>query len=138
MTSFTGSIPDNPNVPASRVVVKARIPHCSKSGTTSFGTSSTLLTAIVDAKEKGATALEAFAFQYPEGESTYERFRVHRTVFPRDFLSDFGFTTLRSSGRVELARLELGGLQLVAEGKRERVLRVVKEALAPAPVPQRP
>jgi hypothetical protein len=99
---------------------------------------SLFLTAIGDAKDKGATALEAFAFQYPEGESTYERFRVHRTVFPRDFLSDFGFTTLRSSGRVELARLELGGLQLVAEGKRERVLRVVKEALAPAPVPQRP
>jgi hypothetical protein len=99
---------------------------------------SLFLTAIGDAKEKGASALEAFAFQYPEGESTYERFRVHRTVFPRDFLSDFGFTTVRSSGRVELARLELGGLQLVTEGKREKVLRVVKDALVPAPVPQRP
>lgn len=99
---------------------------------------SLFLTAIGDAKDKGASALEAFAFQYPEGESTYERFRVHRTVFPRDFLSDFGFTTVRSVGRVELARLELGGLEPVAEGTREKVLRVVKEALVPAPVPERP
>jgi hypothetical protein len=99
---------------------------------------SLFLTAIGDAKDKGAGALEAFAFRYPEGESTYERFRVHRTVFPRDFLSDFGFVTVRTVGRVELARLELGGLQPVAEPAHEKVLRVVKEALAPAPVPQRP
>jgi len=99
---------------------------------------SLFLTAIGDAKDKGAGALEAFAYQYPEGESTYERFRVHRTVFPRDFLSDFGFTTVRSVGRVELARLELGGLVTVGERAREKVLRVVKDALAPAPVPQRP
>ena len=40
----------------------------------------------------------------------YERFLVHRTVFPRDFLADFGFQPVRAQGRVELARLELGGL----------------------------
>jgi len=100
---------------------------------------SLFLTAIGDAKEKGAGALEAFSYRYPEGESAYERFRVHRTVFPHDFLADFGFRTLRFSGRVELARLELGGLQPVSEPARKKVLRVVKEALAPAPpVPQRP
>jgi hypothetical protein len=100
---------------------------------------SLFLTAIGDAKEKGAGALEAFSYRYSEGESAYERFRVHRTVFPHDFLADFGFRTLRVSGRVELARLELGGLQPVAEPTREKVLRVVKEALAPVPpVPQRP
>src|SRR4029077_9594116 len=60
MTSLTGSVPPRPNVPASRVVVKARIPHCSKSGTTSFGTSSTLLTAIVDAGDRGSQRVEAF------------------------------------------------------------------------------
>jgi hypothetical protein len=87
---------------------------------------------------QGAKALEAFAYRYPEGESTYERFLVHRTVFPRDFLADFGFRTVRAQGRVELARLELGGLVPVAEGRRAAVLRVVKEAFAPAPVPQRP
>ena len=45
---------------------------------------------------------------------------------------------LRRSGRVELARLDFGGLQPVAEGTREKVLRVVKEAFAPAPAPVPP
>ncbi len=72
------------------------------------------------------------------GESTYKRFPVHRTVFPRDFLADFGFHTVRTQGRVELARLGLGGLTPVVEGMRAAVLRVVKEAFAPAPMPQRP
>jgi hypothetical protein len=99
---------------------------------------SLFLAAIGEARDKGAKALETFAYRYPEGESTYERFVVHRTVFPRDFLADFGFRTVRAQGRVELARLELGGLVPVVEGKRSKVLRVVKEAFAPAPVPQRP
>ena len=99
---------------------------------------SLFLAAIGEARDKGARALETFAFRYPEGESTYERFLVHKTVFPRDFLADFGFRTVRSEGRVELARLELGGLVPVAEGKRSKVLKLVKEAFAPAPVPQRP
>ena len=99
---------------------------------------SLFLAAIGDAKDKGARALETFAYRYPEGESNYERFIVHKTIFPRDFLSDFGFLTVRTLGRVELVRLELGGLQAVEEGAREKVLRVVKEAFAPAPVPQRP
>jgi len=99
---------------------------------------SLFLSAIGEAREKGAKALEAFAYRYPEGESAYRRFIVHRTVFPRDFLADFGFETVRAEGRVELARLELGGLQPVAEGRRAQVIRLVKEAFAPAPVPQRP
>ena len=94
---------------------------------------SLFLTAIGDSRDRGAKALEAFAYRYPEGESSYERFRVHRTVFPVDFLADFGFRSLRRSGLVELARLDFGGLQPVLEGKREKVLRVVKEAFAPAP-----
>ena len=77
---------------------------------------SLFLAAIGEARDKGAKALEAFAYRYPEGESTYERFLVHRTVFPRDFLADFGFRSVRAAGRVELARLELGGLVPVAEG----------------------
>jgi hypothetical protein len=99
---------------------------------------SLFLAAIGDVRDKGAAALEAFAYRYDEGESNEERFRVHRTVFPSDFLGDFGFLPVRTAGRVELARLELGGLQPVAEGSREKVLRLVKEAFAPAPVPQRP
>ena len=64
---------------------------------------SLFLAAIGEARDKGARALEAFAYRFPEGESTYERFVVHRTVFPRDFLADFGFRTVRAQGRVELA-----------------------------------
>ena len=57
---------------------------------------SLFLAAIGEARDKGAAALEAFAYRYPEGESAYERFVVHRTVFPRDFLADFGFRALRT------------------------------------------
>jgi hypothetical protein len=96
---------------------------------------SLFLAAIGEARDGGAKALEAFAYRYPEGESPYERFQVHKTIFPSDFLADFGFTTVRTVGRVELARLELGGLQPVVEGRRARVLRVVKEAFFPEPVP---
>jgi hypothetical protein len=99
---------------------------------------SLFLAAIGDARDKGGRALETYGYRYPEGESMAERFLVHKTVFPRDFLSDFGFLTVRTAGRVELVRLELGGLQPVLEGRREKVLRVVKQAFTPAPVPQRP
>jgi hypothetical protein len=99
---------------------------------------SLFLTAIGEGRDRGARALEAFAYRYPEGESAYERFLVHKTIFPRDFLSDFGFVTVRTNGRVELVRLELGGLVPVAEGTREKVLRVVRDAFVPAPAPQRP
>lgn len=93
------------------------------------------LAAIGDARDRGAKALETFAYRYREAESQYERFQVHKTIFPSDFLADFGFLTLRRAGNVELARLELGGLVPVVEGKREKVIRVVKEAFAPAPEP---
>jgi hypothetical protein len=100
---------------------------------------SLFLTAIGDARDKGAKALEAFAYQYEERrDSNYERFYVHKTIFPSDFLGDFGFVSVRAQGRVELARLELGGLVPVVEGKREHVLKVVREAFMPAPAPQRP
>jgi hypothetical protein len=97
---------------------------------------SLFLTAIGEARDKGAQAVEAFAYRYGDELSRVERFRWHKTIFPRDFLADFGFVTKRVQGRVELARLELGGLVPVAEGKRERVLRVVREAFVPAPAPQ--
>ena len=65
---------------------------------------SLFLAAIGEARERKVGALEAFAYRYAEGESAYERFRVHRTVFPRDFLADFGFHTVRAAGLVELAQ----------------------------------
>jgi hypothetical protein len=97
---------------------------------------SLFLAAIGEARDRGARSLEAFSFRYSEGESARERFRVHRTVFPQDFLADFGFQVVRSSGRIGLARLELGGLQPVEEGTREKVLSVVRNAFGvPDPVP---
>jgi hypothetical protein len=99
---------------------------------------SLFLSAIADVKERGGKALEAFAYRYPEGESAEQRFLVHKTVFPHDFLGDFGFGTVRRLGLVELARLELGGLQPLPEKRSARLARSVKELLEPAPVPQRP
>jgi hypothetical protein len=57
-------------------------------------------------------------------------------VFPQDFLADFGFQVVRAAGRIGLSRLELGGLQPVEEGRREKVLGVVRSAFGlPEPVP---
>jgi hypothetical protein len=102
---------------------------------------SLFLAAIGEARDRGASCLEAFSYRYPEGESSYERFRVHRTVFPQDFLADFGFVVVRAAGRVGLSRLELGGLQAVEEGRREKVLSAVRSAFGvpepvPAPIPR--
>jgi hypothetical protein len=99
---------------------------------------SLFLSVIGEARDRGVKAIETFGYRYPEGESAYERFFVHRTIFPSDFLADFGFTPVRWSGQVALARLELGGLQPVEEGQSARVLRRVQEAFTPPPVPQRP
>ena len=99
---------------------------------------SLFLAAIGETRDKGARALEAFAYRYREGTPAAERFLVHRTVFPHDFLADFGFRTVRSVGRIELARLELGGLQPVQEGRREKVLKVVRDAFQPQPAPVPP
>jgi hypothetical protein len=97
---------------------------------------SLFLAAIGEARDRGASGLEAFSYRYPERESAYTRFRVHKTVFPQDFLADFGFRVVRSAGRAGLARLELGGLQPVTEGRREQVLRAVRGAFGiPEPVP---
>jgi hypothetical protein len=98
---------------------------------------SLFLSAIGEARDRGVKAIETFGYRYPEGTDGYERFVVHRTIFPTDFLADFGFRPLRWEGPVALARLELGGLQPVLEGSRASVLRRVKEAFTPAPVPQR-
>ena len=99
---------------------------------------SLFLAAIGEARDKGARALEAFAYRHPPNATPDERFLLHRTVFPRDFLDDFGFFTLRRKGSVELCRLELGGLVPVEEGRRAKVLRVVQEAFTPAPAPVPP
>lgn len=99
---------------------------------------SLFLSVIGEARDRGVKAIETFGYRYPEGESAYERFVVHRTIFPADFLADFGFYPVRWEGDVALARLEVGGLQPAEEGKVAHAWRKVKEAFTPAPVPQRP
>jgi hypothetical protein len=96
---------------------------------------SLFLAAIGDARDKGARAVEAFGYRYREGTSMHDRFVLHRTIFPHDFLADFGFRIVRAEGLVELARLELGGLVPVLEGRRARVMRVLREIFSPQPVP---
>jgi hypothetical protein len=99
---------------------------------------SLFLAVIGEVRDRGVKAIETFGYRYPEGATSYERVLVHRTVFPSDFLADFGFTAVRWEGDVCLARLELGGLQPVEDGLTARAWRKLKEALTPAPVPQRP
>ena len=99
---------------------------------------SLFLSVIGEGRDRGAKAIETFAYRYQEDESAYERFFVHRSIFPSDFLADFGFYPVRWDGRVALARLELGGLEPVRERLTTRAWRKTKEALVPAPVPQRP
>ena len=80
--------------------------------------------------------LEAFAYRYSEGESAYERFRVHRTVFPHDFLADFGFQVAarRRPGRAVAPRARRAAARV--EGTRERSSRRRQGRLrVPAPVP---
>jgi hypothetical protein len=99
---------------------------------------SLFLSAIGEARDRGVKAIEAFGYRYPEGTSAHDRFFVHRSIFPADFLADFGFYPVRAEGRVELTRLELGGLEPMKEGLTLRAWRRARAALAPAPVPQRP
>jgi hypothetical protein len=78
--------------------------------TSPWALQSLFLACIGEVRDGGAPAIEAFAYRYDEGEAFATRFLRHRTVFPREFLADFGFRTLRAAGRVELMRLELRGL----------------------------
>ena len=59
---------------------------------------SLFLAAIGECRDRGRPALEAFAYRYPSGEDFATRFLGHRTIFPADFLADFGFHGRRSAG----------------------------------------
>jgi hypothetical protein len=95
---------------------------------------SLFLAAIGESRDRGQPALEAFAYRYQSGEDFATRFLGHRTIFPADFLADFGFHGRRTAGRVELMRLDLRAIEL--EPERDRLARL-RERLAPlvAPTP---
>ena len=66
---------------------------------------------------------------------------MHKTVFPQDFLADFGFEVVRVPAGWGCRGSSSAGLQPVAEGKRDKVLRVVKDAFGvpePFPAPRQP
>ena len=52
---------------------------------------SLFLAAIGECKVRGFPSLEAFAYRYQPEETFAARFLGHRTIFPADFLRDFGF-----------------------------------------------
>jgi len=99
---------------------------------------SLFLAAAGEARSRGAEALEAFAFHYTEQDDFEQRFILHRAIFPHDLLADLGFLPLRSAGRVQLARLELGGLEPSAEVEEDGLLAKLKRFYLPAPVPAPP
>jgi hypothetical protein len=76
---------------------------------------SLMLAAIGECKDRGVPAIEAFGYRYPTDESFEARFLLHRTIFPHDFLRDFGFQPRRAAGRIELMRLDLRGIELAPE-----------------------
>jgi hypothetical protein len=91
---------------------------------------SLFLACLGESKDRGAAAVEAFAYVYEQRGDFESRFLHHRTIFPRDFLADLGFRTLRVDGRVELMRLELGGLlEVPSEGIVAELVRRAREAL---------
>ena len=105
--------------------------------TSPWALQSLFLACIGESKDRGAAAVETFAVRYAPNEPFATRFLEHRTVFPRDFLADFGFRTLRSAGAVELMRLELGGIIPVGvkESRTAAVWRWVRERTThPEPV----
>jgi len=99
---------------------------------------SLFLAAAGEARSRGAEALEAFSFRYSEEDDFEQRLILHRAIFPHDLLADLGFITIRSAGRVQLARLELGGLVPSAEAERGGFLAALKRLYWPEPVPAPP
>jgi len=99
---------------------------------------SLFLAAAGEARSRGAEALEAFSYHYTEEDDFEERFILHRAIFPHDLLADLGFVAIRGAGRVQLARLELGGLEPNVETARDGVRAKLKRLYLPAPVPAPP
>ena len=98
---------------------------------------SLFLAAIGECRDRGHPGLEAFSYRYVDSEPFAGRFLTHRTIFPSDFLRDFGFHPLRSAGRIELMRLDLRALELEPERSLAARLRARLAPVNPAPVPLR-
>ena len=89
---------------------------------------SLFLAAIGEARDRGAPSLEAFSYRYPEGESAYERFRVHKTVFPATSSPTSASRSCARPAASGCRGSSSAGCSRSSKGKREKVLRVVKDA----------
>ena len=94
---------------------------------------SLILAAIGECRDRGLAALEAYAYRYAPDAGFPERFVRHRTIFPADFLRDFGFHPRRSAGRIELMRLDLRAIVPAREPGRLERLRSRLEVIHPSP-----
>jgi len=94
---------------------------------------SLFLAAIGECKVRGFPSLEAFAYRYRLEETFAARFLGHRTIFPADFLRDFGFQGRRSAGRIELVRLDLRGTVPVEEATLTERIKARLAVIQPAP-----
>jgi hypothetical protein len=94
---------------------------------------SLILAAIGECHDRGLPALEAFAYRYGPDAGFPERFVRHRTIFPADFLRDFGFHTRRTAGRIELMRLDLRAIVPARERGRLERLRSRLAVISPSP-----
>ena len=96
---------------------------------------SLFLACISECHDRRLPAVEAFGLGHAGDASFADRFLRHRTIFPRDFLGDYGFRPLRAEGPVELMRLELGGLIAVEEpeGLVHEALRHARSMITPRP-----
>ncbi len=98
---------------------------------------SLVLAAIGECNDRGWPALEGFGYRYAPGEPFPTRFLRHRTIFPHDFLADFGFMPMRVSGRVQLMRLDLRTLESSPEASRLERIKSRLAVLQPTPAPVR-
>ena len=99
-----------------------------------MGPAEPVLACLGECRDRGLPAVEAFATAAPLDRR--DGVSEHRTIFERDFLGDLGFRPLRQSGRIELMRLELGGLVPVEEPRTlvEEAVHRARELLSrPAP-----
>jgi hypothetical protein len=94
---------------------------------------SLVLAAIGDCNDRGWPALEGFGYHYPPRESFPTRFIRHRTIFPQDFLADFGFVPSRTAGRIALMRLDLRTLESSPEVSRLERIKARLAVLQPTP-----
>ena len=94
---------------------------------------SLFLAASGECKVRGFPSLEAFAYRYQPEETFAARFLGHRTIFPADFLRDFGFQGRRTAGRIELVRLDLRGTVPVEEATLTERIKARLAVIQPAP-----